>query len=509
MRFKSLLLAFALWPAAAHAEWLEASSAHFVVLTDDNESNARRFSAQLERYNAAMALLTGQEITSPSPSNRVTVHVVRNERAVRELHGGQDKYVAGFYRPRAGNSQAVVPEITAANGRSSFSMIILLHEYAHHFLISGGNSSLPRWLSEGAAEFFASTSFDASGGISIGRPAQHRAGELFNARDVKAADLLDPAAYDTRPKRSYDAFYGKSWLLYHFLTFENARAGQLHTYVNLLTQGKGMREAGLEAFGDFDKLERDLDNYLARSRMSAFNFKPGMLAIGPTAIRRLSAGEAAIMPVRVRSSLGVNAEQAQALLGQARTIAARYPADAAVLSALAEAEHDAGNDKEAIAAADAALKSDPGQVNAYIQKGYALFRMAETADDRAAAFSKARTPFLALNARENDHPIPLMYYYRSYVQQGREPPPVAIDGLVRAMQLAPFDLGLRMTVATALIRKGRLDEARIALRPIAFDPHGKGFSEAARRVIARIDGEPDWRGKGLEAMMAGAEPDGE
>ena len=73
-----------------------------------------------------------------------------------------------------------------------FSMIVLLHEYAHHFLISSSSFALPRWLSEGQAEFFASASFERDGTVGLGRPAFHRAGELFYGTDVKAVDLLDP-----------------------------------------------------------------------------------------------------------------------------------------------------------------------------------------------------------------------------------------------------------------------------------------------------------------------------
>ena len=66
-----------------------------------------------------------------------------------------------------------------------------------------------------------------------------------------------------------------------------------------------------------------------------------------------------MMPVIIRSRRGVDDEGAKAVLTDARAIASRFPKDPAVLSALAEAEHDAGNDKEAIAAADAALADDP------------------------------------------------------------------------------------------------------------------------------------------------------
>jgi tetratricopeptide (TPR) repeat protein len=166
----------------------------------------------------------------------------------------------------------------------------------------------------------------------------------------------------------------------------------------------------------------------------------------------------------------------------------------AVLTALAEAEYDAGNDAEAIAAADAALALDPAQVNAYVQKGYALFRRAAAAgeDERTAAYRAAIAPFVALNKIENDHPLPLVYFYRSFAERGAEPPDLAVHGLERAAELAPFDLGLRLNLAAQQIEAGNLDAARSNLVPVAYHPHGGGLAGPARQVIERIDagGEP-------------------
>ena len=182
------------------------------------------------------------------------------------------------------------------------------------------------------------------------------------------------------------------------------------------------------------------------------------------------------------------------MLVQARGVAARYPGDAAVLAALAEAEYDAGNDAEAIAAADAALALDPAQVNAYVQKGYALFRRASDVEgeERVAAYRAAVAPFLALNKIENDHPLPLMFFYRSFAERGTQPPEQAVLGLRRAAELAPFDLGLRLTLATQQMLSGELDEARANLVPVAYNPHGGDMAGGARQVIERIDagGEP-------------------
>lgn len=466
-----------------------------------------RFADQLERYHAAMTLLTGsRDKSAPSPSNRVTVYVVRNEQAVRKLAGDGNKYLGGFYMPRAGGSLAIVPRVDAASGEANMSMIVLLHEYAHHFMTAAAGFPMPRWYSEGAAEFVAAASFDANGGVMLGRPANHRAAELHLARDVKAEELLDPDAYEKRKTGSYDAFYGKSWLLYHYLVAGKRREGQLARYLMALVGGKSSREAALSAFGDLAALERELDAYMRQPRMMALRISADELAVGPIQVRRLREGEAAMMPVRIRSRRGVNEEQAKAILVDARAVATRYPKDPAVLAALAEAEYDAGNDKEAIGAADAALSADPSEVNAYVQKGYALFRQAPDAEDQAAAYKLARAPFVALNRRENDHPLSLVYYYRSFIEQGIDPPPVALDGLERAAELAPFDLGLRMTLAMQQLKGGKRGPARHNLTPIAYNPHGGGMAAAAKRILARIDADPAWNGvEGIGDLMAGSE----
>lgn len=317
------------------------------------------------------------------------------------------------------------------------------------------------------------------------------------SRDVTAAELLDPEAYEKRNSgKSFDAFYGKSWLLYHYLSLGGTRPGQIQRYVQLVAGGKPLREAGLEAFGPFNKLEHELDAYLRRSSVKYLKFPAAMLHTGPVEIRALSEGEAAMMPVRIRSKRGVTREQAAALLTQARAVAAQFPSDAAVLSALAEAEFDAGNPDAAIIAADRALAIDRTQVNAYVQKGFALFQQAVGSKD-PAAFTRARAPFVALNRIENDHPLALAFYYRCYVAAGGKPPKLAVDALERAVQLAPFDLGLRMTLAMQALRDGHRDWAKANLAPVAHNPHASGLAEHARRVLVRIDAEPTWDGQGM------------
>lgn len=489
--FAFLVLAQLAVPAAA--EWYRASTDHFVIYADDSEKDIRQFAENLERYHAALELLTGAKVEKPSPSNRITIFAIGSERDMRRL-SGSDR-VAGFYIPRAGASRAFVQDIrNRTGGYPDFSMTILLHEYAHHFLMSQSRYAMPRWFNEGAAEFYASASFDRDGSLWIGRPAKHRAGELFYEDKMDVAEVLTYGRDNDDERELNDAFYGRAWLLYHYLSFDKEREGQLLAYKRAIARGANPLKAGQETFGDLKALQNDVDRYLKARRVSAYKLPPDLLAIGPISVRALPEGEAKMMEVRVRSQRGVDEELAAELVVEAREIADAYPQDAGVLTALAEAEYDAGNDAEAIAAADAAIALDPSRTNAYIQKGFALFRRALEAEDQEAAYKTAMAPFSQLNAREVDHPLPLIYYYRSYVQRGLEPPENAKHALERAAQLAPFDHDLWMNVAIMQMFEGKIALAQASLQPLASDPHGGGRAEHAARYLAALshqtEGEP-------------------
>ena len=483
---------FLLASATAHAEWMQVSSDHFVVYGNSSERNLRRFAEQLERFDAAMSVVTGTPRSKPSPSARVTVYMVGSADDLRTLYaqdGRQSRYIAGFYSPRVEGPVAFVPDVIAARGEQlEFSMVVLLHEYAHHFNAVNSRFPPPRWLSEGSAEFFASARFEANGSVQIGRPADHRGPELFEGLDVTATDLLDPDHYEKRRGngKRYDAYYGRAWLLFHYLTFEPSRKGQLVAYIKALTSGKSLREAAESVFGDLVKLDKEMDTYLRRRSFMALTVKGESLPIGEIAVRPLRQGEAAAMSVVMRSKSGVGSEETAAkILADARAVAAKFPADPAVLAALAEAEHDAGNDDAAIVAADAALALEPGNVNAHIRKGYALFRKAERSRDEAA-MRTARRAFVALNRIENDHPVPLVYFYRSYAAIGAAPTANAVEGLERAAGLAPYAHEILMNLAYRQLAEGKLKEARTTLLPVAYNPHGGKAAERLRAIVEQL-----------------------
>ena len=477
--------AFALSPLPAKAQWHEAQSDHFVIYAKDDAKDVEKFAILLERYHAAMQLLSGRDVAKPSPSNRVTVYVVGGESKIREM--ANSRQVAGFYIPRAGGSAAFVPTIRMNRNEPDFSQVVLLHEYAHHYLISSSRHAMPRWLSEGAAEFYASTRLMPDGTVQIGRPAYHRGNELAYAVDVSAEALLDPEVYEKRRSRQYDAFYGRSWALVHYLNFDQARQGQLNAYWGEIAAGTAPRAAAEKVFGDLKQLDKDLDAYLRKSKILTYNLKPEMLPIGKVTVQAMTAGMGEVMPFLIQSKRGVSREEALELLPKIQAVATRHPTDAGVLAALAEAEFDAGNDDATIAAADRAIAANPGEKNAYIQKGYALFRQARDAEDSEAAFKAALVPFQQLNKLEPDHPLPLIYYYRSFTARGIATTELARHALENAAQMAPFDHGLALEAARMLADEGKITWSRQMLQPVASAPHNTGYTSIAQNYLEQVE----------------------
>lgn len=485
LRIWVILLCASIAAGPAYAAWREASSEHFVVYANENESTLRSFAEKLERYHAAMAYLMSPKQKAISASNRVTVYVVDSQSTVQKLHNGKRSNVAGFYVPRAGGSVAIVSDIDWQSGANvSLSEQILLHEYAHHFMHSNFGTTFPRWFTEGFAEFYSTASFQKDGAVGLGLPNVMRGYDLATAVDVDIEDLLDSRAYVKNKTKYYDTFYAHSWLLFHYLMFDqDRRKGQLSKYIRALLSGVPEAEAARTVFGDLKLLNHEMNIYINKTRMRYFKITPDKINFKAVSVRELSAGHAAIMPIIIRSRRGVDAVQAAEVVAEARQIAARFPDDPRVLAALAEAEHDTDQNDAAIAAADKALAQDPKNMDALIQRALSYYSKAQAG---TVTWDQARAQLIRANKLENDNPIPLIYYYRTYLEERRKPPEVAVDGLEWASQLAPQDTGLKLTVAQQMIVDKRFDVARALLTPLTTNPHDDDLAGKARHMLDSI-----------------------
>lgn len=488
---------------AAAAGWYRASSEHFVIYSDQNPERLRQFAENLEKFDGAVRAVRGMDDLPLSQGNRVTIFRLHDAAEVQRLANDNSGFIQGFYRGRAAGSLAFVAPGEASNARpqsyTGSRMIyqqpntnlgentILLHEYSHHLMMQDLRVPYPEWLVEGFAEFMSTAQFEKDGSVGLGLPATHRLYGLLNGNELPLETLLS-GNYDKITNEQHESIYGRGWLLTHYLTFEPTRKGQLAAYLTALMGGANPLDAARKGFGDLKTLDRDLDAYMGRTKLRYVKIS-GSLAFAPVQITQLSAGGSAVLPQLIEVKNGVPANSAEALAQKVRAVEAAYPGDELVETTLAEAELDANHPEAAEAAADRAAVANPRNTEAIILKGRAIAARAVKAEggSRHALYEQARKTFIAANKIDAEDPESLMEFYRTFPSEGIRPSDNAIAALHYASDLAPQDLGLRMNSAMQYLAAGKTADARRALIPIAYDPHGKDFAQMARNMMTRIE----------------------
>lgn len=509
--------------APAYADWYRASSEHFLIYSEQKPDKLREFAENLEKFDGAVRAVRGMEDLPLSQGNRVTIFMAPSSAEVQRLAGDKSGFIQGFYKPSAAGSVAFVAPGEASNATREAptgSIIksngpntnlggntILLHEYAHHLMFQDLAVPYPQWLVEGFAEFMSTAQFERDGSVGLGLPAWHRYNGLMYGQQMPLETLLS-GKYDKITGEEMESLYGRGWLLAHYFTFEPSRNGQLAAYLTALAKGVEPLQAARQTFGDLKQLDHDLDSYLHRSTLRYVKISGSALKFAPIQITTVSGGGSAVMPLLVEVKNGVAANAAEALVQKVRGVEKLYAGDELVETTLAEAEIGADHPEGAEAAADRAMKANPRNADALVLKGRAIAERAAKAHGtaRAALFEEARATFIAANSIDKEDPEPLMEYYMAYLGQGIAPTANAVAALHYASDLAPQDLGLRMNSAMMYLVDGKTAEARRALIPIAYNPHGADFAEVARNMMVKIDAGDAKGALAVAEASAKAEP---
>ena len=481
-----IVLGLLLAPQLARAEWYEASTPHFVVYANDDPGHLATYVTKLERFDQAMRALRGVQDREIGPAERVTVYVVHDAEDIERMRGYG---VRGFYHPSVEGPAAFVPRTTGGYEKWDLDAdSVLRHEYAHHFMFDNYASvALPRWFVEGYAEFHATAIIKDDGSVVFGQAPSYRAFALLQNDDMLSIGGVLNADSLKLDGRQTDILYGKGWLLIHFLTFEPSRQGQLAAYLHALNSGKSPKEAA-GVFGDLKVLERELDRYVMKRTIAAVTIGAGRLTVKPPTIRKLTAGEAATMDIRIASKAGVDDKTAPPLFARARKAAAPFPNDPGAQLVLAETACDAHDYAACLAAANRVIAADPRNERAYVFQGRAIMAPAHDATPRdTQAIHTARKSFVAANRLDSDEPEALAYYYRSFIEAGEQPSENARAALFKALDLAPEDEQLRLEVVKAYLQAGDKPNARATLLPLAYAPHGGEASKRAAALVTAID----------------------
>ena len=204
----------------ARAEWLEAKSENFIVLGDMPEAELRERTEQLEQYHGMLAYLLNVKKSAP-----VTVYLVSGLSAVQDTLGGEGAGVAAYYSATAQRAFAVSPErFTFSRVIEDFNpRIVLLHEYAHHMLLSNVDLFMPGWAQEGLAEMFATAKLEADGSVVIGDKPDSRADAILGMSRWSVRRMLDSDLNPPRTREENIEIYARGWALAHYLWMSGER----------------------------------------------------------------------------------------------------------------------------------------------------------------------------------------------------------------------------------------------------------------------------------------------
>jgi len=475
----------------ARATWLEATTPHFIIYSEQSRENLARYADELERFDQGVRPFFDKEDPLLSENGKLKIYVLRNQAAVAAL-AGRDM-AAGFYVPRASGARAFVHREDFNSDYELKSQTVFQHEYLHHLMLANAGEPLPMWVVEGMAELFGTAEVKRDGSLTVGKVPQYRAYDIVQS-DLSLDKMLG-ASQARADSGEILQTYARGWLLMHMLLLSPGREGQLTTYLRLIGNGTPALDSARQAFGDLRKLERDLKAYLRQNRFSMRSISANKIHPGPVRIRTLGPGEAAILPTIMKSERGVDQRSARTVLTAAQRVATRFPADPVVLAALAEAQQDAGNNEAAIEAADTALRADPRMRKAMVMKARAMLALAEK-KPAGTDFKAVRQVIGRANRLDPDSAEPLLMFYRSYAVQGIVPTKNAIDGLYYAQALAPQDDDLRMAAVQQLIADDRLPAAAKLFGPIAYNPHSGKLSVKFRAVMVSLQA-----GNGAQALQ--------
>jgi hypothetical protein len=471
------LLAFLilLLPAPLLAQWKVAETGRFRVHADMPARALESRAILLEDFHRLLVRATGRDLPADAP--RLDVFLVPDIQSASPWRP-VGANVSGFYRASAGRISAIALEEVQGSRSSGLAQALLLHEYAHHFLLGASRTAYPAWYVEGFAEYFSTARF-RDDRIEYGEASPIRAAALARTRWIPLEALLarDPALL----RGSQSAiFYAQSWLLTHYLFRAPGMRDRLTAYL----KAYGAGEDPVAAFRthvdpDFRAFEARLRTYVTReATYSRFDRAgPQTVSVSVTDLPRSAADM--LLPM-VAIEHGVPPGRRAEALADLRARAARHPGDALAARALALAELHLGSPATAATLLDAQLNQLPRDADLLRWRAQA----ARMSDAKAGGEDARRYLVRAWNAAPQDWRT-LHAYARLYRSQTRPMPAEALDVLLKAYGLAPQVTDVVLDTALALTNAGRLREAAQVLEPLAWSPHGGPAAELAQRMLLK------------------------
>jgi tetratricopeptide (TPR) repeat protein len=430
--------------------WVQVRSPHFIVMTDSNVRQASHLADQFERMRAVLhTLFPGAKVDPPEP---IFVIAAKDQKSFRTLEPAdylaKGKLPLGGYFLQGPEKNYILLRLDA---ESEHPFATVYHEYTH-FAFSGAREWMPLWLNEGIAEFFQNTDIHDKD-VALGQPSTEdvlylRQNRLIPLPVLFAVDHNSPYYHE---ENKGSVFYAESWALVHYLEITDRQSHQdrITAYAQLLARKQDPVSAAAVAFGDLNKLQRELEMYIRESSFHYFRIpsppSPGVASFETSVV----------------SATDADARRAEFLAYNGRTA-------------------------EAHALLDAVLKEQPNNALACETLGYMALHDQDFADAR-----KWLTQAVKLDSKS----YLANYYYASMSMNdnGLKDASAIEASLKAAIQLNPaFAPSYDRLAALYLMQGEHLPEAHmLELQATELDPSNLYYRINTARLLAAMKREDD------------------
>jgi len=485
--------------SVAQAEtWFRVESPHFSVYSNVDARSTEAYVRNLERYRYVIGAMYRRVGEDEPPVPKLNLYFLSRQSQFKQVWPGVAEEVAGFVRIcRAGtaaytyyDNDALQDKRRVQSQTTNDSQTVLFHEYAHHFMFEQSQLTFPRWFVEGFAEFYGTTRINDNQAL-IGMAWAGRVQRLTGGGLIDWQDLIN----ETPTPLQQEEFYAQSWVLTHWIMSDPARSRAFTAFLKARNSGTDGVKAFEDAFGvPVKTLDRTLSRYLGDMKATVYTIRD--MPTPDIRVTPLPESADKLLLWDSAATSCVSNDYEPVLLERIRTESAKYPKDAYAQGVLARAEIELGAEEKAIDYYTARIRDYPDEAEAYARLGQAWYLMARhdkllPGETRESQIKKARAMLNKayqldpLNARN-------LYYFSQTGTPGPDyPDGSTLNAAYEAHLLAPAVKDYAVNAAVMLLIKGRRDEAKQALSPIANNPHGGAQAERIRKVIAAIDeGKP-------------------
>ena len=462
MAVAAVVLSLTFTAAPAHADWLRAESERFILYTEGREADARDYLQTLESFDRMLRISVGLDVNE-APFRKLPIYLLGSQRDIRVIAPARGGNLAGFY-------VASEEDIFAVGTRSGGDDAVLLHEYAHHFMMQNFASAYPAWFVEGFAEYYMTARF-GRGTVEVGHYHENRAYWLQAANWLPLETLL--ASRPGEVRRNAESYYPLAWLLTHWFMSDEQRRSMLHAYMMDIGSGGDPAQAMERATGlTLTELRRTLSGYM-RGGLPYARLTYDFPAAQPT-ITRLPRSANDLLLVNQRLKVGVPDDQREATAEEVRRRAARH-SDPFARLVLGHAELHFGDAARGETILTELLADEPDNIEALQLMASARMAQALEAPENQTALLNTARGFLARAYRQDQEDYRTLYLLADS-RVGMPDYPNDNDMLTwrSAYVIAPQLGATRLGYAQALLSRGETDLAVDILRPLANNPHGGG-----------------------------------